>query len=85
MAQRLVVENGRVVLAVKKEYKYRSVVSTPIEIVKYMVKKTLCPICEGKTPKEVKSLRIADIACGSGVFLEETYQFWVDYCIECSE
>lgn len=45
-----------------------------------MVKNTLDPICKGKTPKDIVDLRIADIACGSGVFLEEVYQFIIDYC-----
>ncbi len=48
-----------------------------------MVKNTLAPICEKKTPEEIKDIQIADIACGSGIFLEEAYQFLVDYCTEC--
>ena len=82
LTESLIVENCHIVLAPKKEYKYRSVVSTPVEIVKYMVKNTLYPICKEKKPDEIKKLQIADIACGSGVFLEETYQFLVDYCVE---
>ena len=35
-----------------------------------------------KTPEEIKKIQIADIACGSGIFLEEAYQFLVDYCTE---
>ena len=35
-----------------------------------------------KTPDEIKKIQIADIACGSGIFLEEAYQFLVDYCTE---
>ena len=81
LTESLIAENSHIVLAPKKEYKYRSVVSTPVEIVKYMVKNTLYPICRGKKPDEIKKLQIADIACGSGVFLEETYQFLVDYCV----
>ena len=80
LAESLVILGGEVLLAKKNEYKNRSVVSTPIEIVKYMVKNTLIPVCKNKTPKEIVKLRIADIACGSGVFLEEAYQFIVDYC-----
>ena len=82
LTENLVVENNHIVLASKKEYKYRSVVSTPVEIVKYMVKNTLQPLCKGKTPDEIKKLQIADISCGSGIFLEEVYQFLIDYCIE---
>ncbi len=82
LAESLALEGSDIILAAKKEYKYRSVVSTPVEIVKYMIKNTLSPICDGKTPEEVKRLRIADISCGSGVFLEEAYQFLIDYCVE---
>lgn len=80
LAERLLISNGEVTLAKKNEYKNRSVVSTPVEIVKYMVKNTLEPICEGKTPTDIFKIKVADIACGSGVFLEEAYQFLVDYC-----
>ncbi len=78
----LMAEQGEVSLTAKGAYRYRSVVSTPAEIVKYMVKAALQPYCTEKTPKEILSLRIADIACGSGVFLEEAYQYLIDYCVE---
>ena len=82
LAESLVVEKGEIALAQKKEYVYKSVVSTPVEIVRYMVKNTLEPLCKGKTPKEILLLRIVDISCGSGIFLEEAYQYLVDYCTE---
>lgn len=82
LTESLVERDDHIILAAKKKYKYRSVVSTPVEIVKYMVKNTLAPICEKKTPEEIKNIQIADIACGSGIFLEEAYQFLVDYCTE---
>ena len=82
LAESLVLEDGKIALAQKKEYVYKSVVSTPVEIVRYMVKNTLEPLCKGKTPKEILLLKIADIACGSGIFLEEAYQYLVDYCTE---
>lgn len=80
LAEHLIVESGKVILAEKNEYKDKSVVSTPTEIVRYMVKNTLEPICNGKTPDEIIQIKVADIACGSGVFLEEAYQFLIDYC-----
>ena len=45
-----------------------------------MVKTVMDKKCQGKTPKEILDLRVADIACGSGVFLEEAYQYLIDYC-----
>ena len=64
LAESLVLQNGKIALAQKKEYLYKSVVSTPVEIVRYMVKNTLEPLCKGKMPQEILGLRIADIACG---------------------
>ncbi|MDD3140580.1 MAG: hypothetical protein PHX08_16645 [Lachnospiraceae bacterium] len=41
MAESLIGYEESIKLAAKSEYKYKSVVSTPIEIIKYMVKTTL--------------------------------------------
>lgn len=80
--QLLVLENGTIGLGKKKDYRDRSVVSTPTEIVKYMVEKVLSLTCAGKSPDEILELRIADISCGSGVFLEEAFEFLQNYCIQ---
>ncbi len=85
LTESLIIEGGEVKLQKKAEYKNRSIVSTPVEIVKYMVRSVLSTYCSGKTPEEIKELKIADIACGSGVFLEEAYQFLVDECISWYE
>ena len=86
LAESLTISGGEVLLAKKNEYKNRSVVSTPVEIVKYMVKNTLDPICKGKSPKDIAELRIADIACGSGVFLDYCEKWYLennpDYLLE---
>lgn len=80
--QLTVLDDGTIGLAQKKECLNRSVVTTPTEIVKYMVEKTLSRLCADKTPDEICELHIADIACGSGVFLEEVFQYLQSYCIE---
>lgn len=80
--QLVVLGTGSIGLEKKKECIDRSIVTTPTEIVRYMVEKTLTPLCEGKTPGELHSLRIADIACGSGVYLEEVFAFLHAYCVE---
>lgn len=82
LAERLILEDDNLLLAKKKEFKDRAVVTTPIEIVKYMVKNTLEPLCRDKTPQEILNLKIADIACGSGIFLEEALQYLSNYCID---
>lgn len=80
--QLLILKNGTIGLGKKKDYRDRSVVSTPTEIVKYMVEKVLSLTCAGKSPDEILELRIADISCGSGVFLEEAFEFLQNYCIQ---
>lgn len=65
----------------KEEYEDRFIVTTPVHIVKYMVKEALDEKCSNKTPDEILKLKIADIACGSGVFLEEAFQYLQDYCM----
>ena len=83
LSEQLIV-NGQseVAIAPKKEYVDRSVVATPVDVVRYIVELTLNPLCAGKTPNEIKSLKIADIACGSGIFLLEAFQYLMDYCVE---
>ena len=74
--------NGTIGLSKKKDYANRSVVTTPTEIVRYMVEKTLSRVCKGKTPDEILGLHIADIACGSGIYLEESFGFLQNYCVQ---
>ena len=52
---------------------------TPTYIVDYIVKNTVGKLLEGKTPKQVETLRILDMACGSGSFLIGAYQFLLDW------
>ncbi len=52
---------------------------TPTHIVDYIVRQTIGPLVEGRTPKEVAQLRILDPACGSGSFLMGAYQYLLDW------
>ncbi len=52
---------------------------TPKYIVDYIVSQTVGKLIEGKTPKQIASLRILDPACGSGSFLLGAYQRLLDY------
>ncbi|WP_418968485.1 Eco57I restriction-modification methylase domain-containing protein [Alloscardovia omnicolens] len=80
--QLVLLPEGTIGLGKKKDCLNKSVVTTPTEIVKYMVEKTLSRVCEGKTPAEILNVRIADIACGSGVFLEEAFSYLQNYCVQ---
>jgi type I restriction-modification system DNA methylase subunit len=48
---------------------------TPKYVVDYIVENTVGKLIEGKTPKEVESIKICDPACGSGSFLIGAYQY----------
>ena len=52
---------------------------TPTYIVEYIVKNTVGKLLEGKTPREVSSLKILDPACGSGTFPLGAYQYLLDW------
>ena len=80
--QLMLLENNTIGLGKKKDCQNRSVVTTPTEIVKYMVDKTLSKVCEGKTPSEILNISVADISCGSGIFLEEAFAYLQDYCVQ---
>jgi len=83
LAQYLTVNSsGNIDLAEKKENINRDIVTTPEQIVKYMVNKSLKEICNGKTPTEILDLKIADIACGSGIYLIEVFEYLVRYCVD---
>lgn len=80
--QLVLLDNNTIGLGQKKDCQNRSVVTTPTEIVKYMVEKTLSKVCAEKTPTEILDISIADIACGSGIFLEEAFAFLQNYCVQ---
>jgi type I restriction-modification system DNA methylase subunit len=55
---------------------------TPAYIVDYIVKQTVGQQIEGKTPRQLESVRVLDMACGSGSFLLGAYQFLLDYYLK---
>ena len=52
---------------------------TPDFITKTIVRQTIGPLLEGKTPRQVAKLRFCDMACGSGSFQIEAFQFILDW------
>ena len=78
LTQKLRIVKGKLELATKEEYEDRSVVSTPQEVVRYMVSLSMGELCKNLSPEHLTRLRIADISCGSGIFLQEAFQFIVD-------
>lgn len=58
------------------------VVSSPKYIVDAIVQRTVEPLCRGKTPAQLSTFKIADIACGSGIFLLAVYEYLLNYHLE---
>jgi type I restriction-modification system DNA methylase subunit len=75
LTESLIIDKGRVVLTKKKDFINRSIVTTPIEVVKFMVENSLKRLFENRTPAEILLMKFADISCGSGIFLEELYDY----------
>jgi hypothetical protein len=82
LTQQLDIVDGVVSLNNKPEHADRDIVSTPTQIIQDILQRTVVPYATGMTPKEILSLSIADIACGSGGFLLEVYQLLHDMLID---
>ncbi len=52
---------------------------TPQYVVDYIVERTLGEKVKGRTPLQVKELKVLDPACGSGSFLLGAYQYLLDW------
>lgn len=55
---------------------------TPPFVVEYIVQRSLSPLLNGKSPKDVQSLRVVDPACGSGSFLIGAYQYLLRWYLD---
>ena len=84
LSKELIIENRKKLVVQEKPEVVQSkgAVPTPQYIVDKILSQTLLPLIEGKTPKEISQLRIADIACGSGVFLLAAYEMLINYHLE---
>jgi len=82
LGEQLVIEDGNIILIKKPENVDRDIVTTPTYIIQDILRQTVVKHCENKTDKEILSSTFADIACGSGAFLLETYQLLQDLLID---
>jgi hypothetical protein len=69
IAQKLIIIDDQVFLQNKPEHVNRDIITTPVNIIKDILRQTIIPFCQGKTDKEIINIKTADIACGSGAFL----------------
>ncbi len=82
LGKQLSFEDGTIILKKKPENIDRDIVTTPTFIIQDILRQTVVKYCEGKTDKEILNSSFADIACGSGAFLLETYQLLQDTLVD---
>ncbi len=82
LGEQLKLENGEIVLQKKPENADRDIVTTPSFIIQDILRQTIVKHCEDKTADEILNSSYADIACGSGAFLLETYQLLNDILVD---
>lgn len=82
LSEKLVIQNGSIVLAKKPENIDRDIITTPTFIINDILRNTVSHKCKGKSDKEILNLKFADISCGSGAFLLELFQLLNDILID---
>jgi hypothetical protein len=74
------VEGGAVTIVSKAEVREGGgVVPTPRYIADAIVARTLGPSIRDKRPSDLEGFTVADICCGSGIFLLSAYEFLLDH------
>lgn len=80
LGEEITVSGGTVEVIRKPEVRESGgVVPTPRYIVDAIVERALLPALAGKSPAELDGFTVADICCGSGIFLLSVYEFVLDH------
>lgn len=82
IAQKLDVVDDGLVIVDKPENVERDIVTTPNFVIREILRQTASEIIIGKNDAQINSLKCADIACGSGAFLLELYQYLYDALVD---
>lgn len=82
LSQRLAVVGNQLSIVNKPENEDRDIVTTPNFIVSEILRQTIKDNLAYLTDNQILSLRCADIACGSGAFLLETFQLLCDALVD---
>jgi len=80
LGEEITVKNGQVEIVYKPEIRESGgVVPTPRYIVDAIVERTLLPSLTDKGPDDLEDFTVADICCGSGIFLLAMYEFLLNH------
>jgi len=78
----IIVEAGAVQIVSKPEVRESGgVVPTPRYVVDAILDRTLKPELAGRSPDDLVGFTVADICCGSGIFLLSAYEFLIEHCL----
>lgn len=79
----ITIEAGNVLIVSKPEVRESGgVVPTPRYIVDAILDRTLAPAIAGRSPGDLAGFTVADICCGSGIFLLSVYEFLLDHYLD---
>jgi type I restriction-modification system DNA methylase subunit len=80
LGEQITVSSGVVTIVRKPEVRESGgVVPTPRYISDAIVERALVPALRGKSPSDLAGFTIADICCGSGIFLLSAYEFILEH------
>lgn len=82
LSKRLAIVDGRLRIVNKPENEDRDIVTTPNFIVREILSQTMKDNIAHLSDEQILSLKCADIACGSGAFLLETFQLLCDDLVD---
>jgi len=82
LSEQLRIMEGDIKLQKKPEHADRDIVTTPTFIIQDLLRQTIVRHCADKSDEEILESSFADIACGSGAFLLETYQLLHDVLVD---
>lgn len=80
LGEEIVIDGSGVEIVFKPEVRESGgVVSTPRFIVDAIVRRTLAPRLEGRAPADLMDFTVADLCCGSGIFLLSAYDLILEH------
>jgi len=82
LTEKLFIENGAVLLKAREDHIDRDIVTTPTYIIEEILRQAVVPYIENKSLNSILTMRMADIACGSGSFLLELFQLLQDTLVD---
>lgn len=83
LGEEITVDDGAVDIVMRPEVRESGgVVPTPTFIADWIVERTVGPAISGESPESLRGFTVADICCGSGIFLLSAYEFILNHYLK---